>query len=83
MGFPGWTVARAEANERYKLLRTFEMQVFSSTHAWAEIEQTGPDAAGKKSGWIYWGESFRMDGEDFRYASPAPQAGSQPMEGPR
>ena len=77
-GLPGWTVARTEADERYRLLRTLEIQVFSSTHGWAEVELTGPDAAGNKSGWIYWGESFGSDGEDFQYSSPAAQAGSQP-----
>ena len=83
LGLPGWTVAHTEAKERYRLLRTFEIQVFSSTYAWAEVELTGPPDP-TKSGWVYWGESFTNDGEDFQYASPAVQTGSQPTEeGPR
>ena len=74
LGFPGWRVAQTEAKEHYKLLRTLEIQVFSSTHAWAEVELASPsDATGIKSGWVYWGESFRDDGDDFEYAT---QAGS-------
>ena len=81
LGLPGWPVARTEANERYRLLRTFEIQVFSSTYAWAEVELTGsPAAVGRKSGWVYWGDSFTSNGEDFQYASPAVPDGSQPTE---
>lgn len=81
LGLPGWAVAHTEANERYRLLRTLEIQIFSSTYAWAEVELTDPpDAPGIKSGWVYWGESFTSDGEDFQYANPAVQAGSNPTE---
>ena len=85
LGFPGWRVAQTEANELYKLRRTLEIQVFSSKSAWAEVELARPaDAAGTKSGWVYWGESFRDDGEDFQYANAAAQAGSlPPVEGQR
>ena len=57
-------------HESYKLLRTLEIQVFSSTYAWAKVELA--DAAGTKAGWVYWGESFTGDGDNFQYASAPP-----------
>lgn len=72
LGLPGWAIAHTEVNERYKLLRTLEIRVFSSTYAWAEVELASPaDDADPKSGWVYWGESFTGDGEDFEYADRA------------
>ena len=73
LGFPGWEVSRTEASERYKLLRTLEIQVFASKYAWAEVELANTaDDASPKSGWVYWGESFTAAGEDFKYDGALP-----------
>ncbi len=80
-GLAGWEVARTELSERYSLLRTLEIDVFSSTHAWAEVELPGVAGreGGPRSGWVYWGESFTTDSEHFAWENTAADAGSAPM----
>ncbi len=79
-GLAGWTVARTEVSESYGLLRTLEIDVFSTTHAWAEVEL--PGVAGRRvsprSGWVYWGESFTADSEHFAWEDTAAHADSSP-----
>ncbi len=67
-------------SEHYSLLRTLEIDVFSSTHAWAEVELSGVAGrgGGPKSGWVYWGESFTADSEHFAWENTAADAGGSP-----
>jgi hypothetical protein len=85
LGFPGWEVARTEVSEHYSLLRRLEIDVFSSTHAWAEVELSGVAGTGPKSGWVYWGESFTADSEHFNWEDtalpPADSSSSPTQEG--
>lgn len=76
-GLAGWEVARTEASEHYSLLRTLEIDVFSATHAWAEVELPG-HRDGPKSGWVYWGESFTTDSEHFAWEDTATDANGSP-----
>lgn len=78
LGLAGWEVARTKVSEHYSLLRTLEIDVFSSTHAWAEIELPGVTGrgGGPESGWVYWGESFTADSEHFAWEDTA--AGRSP-----
>ena len=85
LGFAGWQVARTEVSEHYSLLRTLEIDVFASTHAWAEVElpRVAGRGGGPTSGWVYWGESFRADSEHFAWedtALPAADSGSSPTQ---
>lgn len=79
-GLAGWEVARTELSERYSLLRTLEIDVFSTTHAWAEVEL--PEVAGRRggprSGWVYWGESFTTDSLHFAWDDTAADADTSP-----
>ena len=79
-GFAGWEVARTELSERYSLLRTLEIDVFSTTHAWAEVELPGAAVRGDgpRSGWVYWGESFTTDSDHFAWEDTAADADSSP-----
>ena len=80
LGLAGWEVARTEASEHYRLLRTLEIDVFSSTHAWAEVELPGVRGrgGGPESGWVYWGESFTADSEHFAWEDTAADASGSP-----
>ena len=79
-GFAGWEVARTELSARYSLLRTLEIDVFSTTHAWAEVELPGAAVRGNgpSSGWVYWGESFTTDSDHFAWEDTAADADSSP-----
>ena len=63
---------------RYSLLRTLEIDVFSTTHAWAKVELPGVagQAGGPRSGWVYWGESFTAVSEHFTWGDAAADADS-------
>ena len=80
LGFAGWEIARTEVSERYGLLRTLEIDVFSTTHAWAEVELPGVAGRGgdPRSGWVYWGASFTADSEHFAWEDTAADAGGSP-----
>ena len=79
-GLAGWEVARTEVSEHYGLLRTLQIDVFSSTHAWAEVELPGVAGRGDgpRSGWVYWGESFAADSDHFTWEDTNTDADSSP-----